>query len=765
MHLDLVRHGIIPDPFIAMHEPGVAWVDERRWSYETTFEWTPSPDHPIRVLRFEGLDTVCEVFLNGESVARHDNMFVPLEIDVTSRLQRGKNELRIDFESAVKVGQGRRREYFDANGIDWKTQWFDERAFVRKAQYMSGWDWGPRLVSCGIWQPVKLLEFRGRIRRISYLQERLSSGRFRVVAEPEIEGEGRLAVAFGDQTRSGGDPLEFELAPELWWPNGEGAQTLYPAIATMDTGHRVEKQIGFRTARLLRERDDHGRSFEFEVNGRRIYARGANWIPNDSFPSRICPCDISTQIARYKGLGLNMLRVWGGGFYESEAFYDECDLRGILVWQDFPFACSYYPDGAAEKEIVRKEATEQVLRLRDRASLALWCGNNENEALWLGKWGGAELAPPRYFGEEIYSEVLRDVVEELDPAHDYIRTSPTAVEPEEEVPGLTEENWGDAHYWDVWHGRGDWVHYSDSQTRFSSEFGFASSPSLDAWRQIGAGSEVDSEVAWWHNKTGKTPEVFRGYAGLHYPEPQTLENWTYISQLNQRDALRHGIEYFRRNELCRGTLIWQMNDCWPVQSWAVEDYSRLLKPAGHELRRLYAPTMLSLAVGESDAELYVAHEGPEPFDGNATVDAFDTLTGERTPLGAFPVTVCPGGRAKLSIAIARFTRNRTAIRAAIAGQDGSERWAWLCEPKDLQLKPVRLTARASEELSVEVGGFVADLVVWDDDDLFAVRNRIDCEEGWEAMTAANTAVIYNLASRPVRLRARSLAGEHEISMD
>lgn len=763
VHLDLMRHGVIPNPFERLYENACAWVDERSWSYETEFEWTPSAEHPTRVLRFEGLDTVCTVYVNDEKVADHDNMFLPLEVDVTERLQPGLNRLRIDFQSAIAVGRERRKAYFEANGLDWQTGWFDERAFVRKAGYMSGWDWGPRLVSAGIWQPVQLLEFCGRIKQVSYRQERLASGRFRVWAEPEVEGEGALSIELCGQRRNAGETLEFELDEALWWPAGEGSPNLHRAVATLDTGHRIEKQIGLRTVRLLRERDEIGRSFEFEVNGRRIYARGANWIPNDSFPARITPEEVSDQIGRYRDLGMNMLRVWGGGFYESEAFYDACDQVGILVWQDFLYACMYYPDGPAEQASAREEASVHVRRLRDRASLALWCGNNENEAMWTGRWGG-DATPPRYYGGEIYDQVLREVVAELDPEHDYIRSSPIAIESEEPESGIPAESWGDSHYWNVWHGQGDWAFYADSKTRFSSEFGFASAPSLDAWKSIFPRAEwsYDAPDVWWHDKTGKGRGNFVGYVELHYPASQTLEDWTYYSQLNQRDALRFGIEHYRRSDFCRGTLIWQINDCWPVQSWAVEDYRRLLKPAGHELARLYAPFTLSLRKVEGGIELYAVNDAPETVSTRVLAEAADTLTGDSTTLFDAEVSLKPRERRLLATLSIASEASRTAIRAVAPDVSGSERWEFAAEPKETQLSPVEIVCEIGEVLRVSSDGFVADLVVWDDENGEAVLGPNTGVPGWAPVSGMLQCLTYGLAAAPVKLRARSLAGEHPV---
>ena len=687
-HLDLVREGVIEDPFVRKAEIGAQWVDETDWSYRTTFAWSAVEGLPRRVLRFAGLDTVCDIFLNGAKIGESDNMFVPLEIDVTDLLK-PDNELRIDFHSAVRVGRERRRAYFEANGLAWGTAFFDERAFVRKAGYMSGWDWGPRLVSCGVWGAVELLEFAARIKSVSFLQERLDSGRFRVWAEAETEGPGEIRFEIAGHAFGPGESVELE--GDLWWPAGEGPQTLHPARATLGD-HVVEKRIGLRTIRLLRNEDELGRSFEFEVNGRKVYARGANWIPDDSFVTRADPA----RIRDYPRLGFNMLRVWGGGFYESEAFYDACDEAGIMVWQDFPYGCMYYPDSDPEVALAHGEAAHHVRRLRDRASLALWCGNNENEVMWLGPWGGKETAPPRYYGERLYDEALPQAVRTHGNGTDYIRTSPIGFEVEDPAISDRAERFGDSHYWDVWHGRGDWRFYDESETRFSSEYGFASAPSDDVWRTTLRPGDDDPHSAdvWWHNKTGKAPEVFEGYVELHYSPSKNLAEWTYRSQLNQRDAMRHGVEHFRRSRFCRGSLIWQINDCWPVQSWAMEDYHRLLKPAAHEMARAYAPTLVSLVLTEDGVEAWLIHDGPDHVAGTLRVVAVDTIDGRMRELGAIDVSVTSGERLKaLVLDLGGLDRGRTALVATLDGRPETARWAYLSEPKDMQLGEPRLHAQ------------------------------------------------------------------------
>lgn len=719
IHTDLIRHGIIADPFALQYEAGCQWVDECDWTYQTSFEWTPDASLPKRVLRFDGLDTVCAVFLNDEQVAQNQNMFAPLEVDVASVLREGVNELRVEFESAVRIGKERRARYFAENGIPANVKWFEERAFVRKAQYMSGWDWGPRLVSCGIWQPVYLLEYSARITDFTVHQEPVANDGIRVWTETAIEGDPELTVSFDGKGTNGELDICIE-EPRLWWPNGEGEQPLYTIEARLASGHSVTRRIGLRTIRLLRERDECGESFEFEVNGRRIYARGANWIPNGSFPSRISREEVFSQIDTCARLGMNMLRVWGGGLYESEDFYDACDEAGILVWQDFAYACSYYPDTGEYLAESQREAEIQVRRLRSRTSLALWCGNNENNVMWEHGWGGSRSEMARFFGERIYDIALPEVVERLDSSRPYVPSSPARAA-SADAPGINVNGWSDVHDWNVWHGEGDWIHYRKSAVRFSSEFGFASACGRAVWRSV-YGHDIDNVAAFdqtavWHDKTRKGSDTFRKYVETHYPPSTSLEDWTYFSQLNQRDALRCGIEHYRSLPQCRGTLIWQFNDCWPVQSWAVQDYSRELKPAGFEMRRLCSPAMIALRIDGSELQATVVNDSPAQLHTVLTITQYRTTDGSVISLADYAVQLKPNHRELVAVVdIGDVELAGTAIRADLAFVPHSETWLTLVEPKDVRWGPVEfaLAETASGSLTVSVKGLAFDTVVTDE---------------------------------------------------
>jgi len=795
VHLDLVINGVIADPFERMNELGCQWVDEHDWTYRTTFEWMPTDELPRRALRFEGLDTVCTVLLNGEVVAEHDNMFVALEVDVTDRLAAGENALEIRFRSAVKVGEERRAAYFAANGIAEDTERFDERPFVRKAQYMFGWDWGPRLVSCGIWRPVTLVEYAARLVDVHVTQERRDGDLIVLNIKSELDGEGTVVHHLEEVGARVGDgafllhrpvrwdpdhPLAFRLTSALLPPDADmepfsmsldeieddferdAAEAIQLATLETDAHDLREQNIGIVETRLLREPDEFGESFEFEVNGRRIWARGANWIPDHSFPSIVDKARLRDRLEKSVDMGFNMLRIWGGGLYETDEFYDLCDELGILVWQDFPFACSYYPDDEAWQQVIRQEAEANVRRIRNHPCLALWCGNNENHEMHFNKWGDASKHPSYYYGSALYDGTLPQVVEALDPGRSYIASSPIGTPPAEKVVdakrrGPNADHYGDQHNWDVWHGRGDWKHYTDSKGRFSSEYGFASSCSTALWAKTLGEQDWDphSAAVRWHDKTGKGHDVFHGYVELHYPKPVTLEDWVYYSQLNQRDALRHGIEHYRRSEFCRGSLIWQLNDCWPVQSWAILDSDGTYKALAYELRRLYADLLISLERENDTVRVWAINDGPHDLGGLLNVRAIEVSTGNLLGEWEADFTIDADSRG----VVIDFSVAGMAVPDVLLIAEAGEATAWqlLAEPKQARYAaPASLTISTHEEgyLRIECPTPVVDLMLTSDGDPSPFLDNF--------LTSEGGVLEVRCPKLPDTIEARSLAGEHRI---
>ena len=634
---------------------------------------------------------------------------------------------------------------------------------------MFGWDWGPRLVSAGIWRPVKLIEYASRITDVQIRQEHLGDGSVKLALLSQIEGPGDVLhyVEGVDEPLHDGEVIRV-AQPRLWWPAGFGEQHLYTVTSVLSNsangdsqGQLVESdrrvtQFGLRRANLLRVPDEYGESFEFEINGRRVWALGANWIPDHSLPSAVDATRVRHQLLRARDMNMNMLRVWGGGCYESDEFYSLCDELGLMVWQDFPFACSYYPDDEPTLVQIREEASANIVRLRNHPSLVLWCGNNENSTMFESKWGGADNQPPRFFGAAIFDDVLPDVLSKLDRARHYVPSSPW---------GGSYSNCGgtgDQHTWDVWHGRGDWKYYADSTARFSSEFGFASAPAMRSWRATMPGdtdlaaTSPGHAVARWHDKTGKGFDAFQQFVELHYPQSKNLEQWSYYSQLNQRDALRFGIEHFRRSGYCRGALIWQFNDCWPAQSWALLDFSGAYKAAAFELRRLYAPLLVSLELTEDSIRLWaVLDNTDEAFDGQARLEAHCLTDGSLIRCWESRVELLPGQRRiVLEVDLAAFDRVSTIISASLKNVTTH---CLLAEPREVRLALPSLDAHWScEVLEIRSDLPVIDLHMWDESANFDL-----CDDFITLPAGGNVRI--HTQGRPTRLFARSLAGLHPVN--
>jgi beta-mannosidase len=735
VHLDLQRAGAIPDPFARMAERGVEWVDMTDWAYETTFQVEAlSPGKTYLV--FDGLDTIAEISLNGTLIGQTDNMYIAHEFDVTSHLVIGENALSVTFRSANLVGHERLAKW-EAEGNPSRPGHWDHwaaRSFVRKAQYMFGWDWGPVLRSAGIWRGVRLVSVPTA--RIAGWRHEVAFGpndetatvTFEVTIERSGDEPVELGINFYDVT-AWGEEVDADVPelvavkaepgassvtatvtidnPRRWWPNGtedakERAPHLYGVEITLfsaaDEVDSRDVQIGLRTIELLHEpdADGQGEGFRFRVNGADIFAKGANWIPSDSFPSTyqndgVYPDDlmavsdirIAELVLLARDSGINMLRIWGGGFYESDYFYELCDQSGILVWQDFPYACAFYPDTGEYADAARIEAVAAIRRIRQHASLALWCGNNENFEIFAHKWS---TPPPRFLGEHVYLDVLPKAVAAEDPGTAYWPGSPYGGE------NPSSADFGDRHNWDVWHGRGDWKFYSEDRSRFCSEFGFAASCGLGAWDAVLDQSDmtIHSPAMHWHDKTRRGYDKYLAMVGIHFPEPQSVKDLVYYTQLNQAEALKYGIEHYRRSKgRCWGTLFWQLNDCWPVHSWAVIDSLIEPKAAYHAMKDFYAPVLLSLVPEGDSAQVHLVSDLLEPISGTVTVIA-ETFAGKKLASQDFAVEALTNASALVGtfdLAALKGHEQDAFVYASFEGEFApfAENFLFLSEPKEWRL--------------------------------------------------------------------------------
>jgi beta-mannosidase len=639
VYQDLLQAGLIPDPHLAMNERDVQWVAQRNWVYRLDFELAELPATGELDLLCEGLDTFAQVWLNDHCLLRSDNMFVPHRLPVRSWLREGRNRLVLTFDSALR--RGREVEAEHTKLPLWNGD--SSRLYVRKAPYHYGWDWGPVLLTSGPWKPVRLQTYNQRIADVytpvrwsdvdsvatvsvqtdlSGSSSRAASELLHVLFAPDGREVARRAVN-ADAVRS--VVTELTVAePELWWPSGMGAQSLYRLVLELrasngDVLDRSERKLGLRRLALLQQpvEGEQGSSFHFSVNGREFFTGGANWIPDDNLLNRITPERYRERVQQARDANMVMLRVWAGGIYEDEAFYDACDELGLLVWQDFLFACGIYPAHDVFVESVKQEATAAIKRLRHRASLAIWCGNNEDYAIaeTFGRYGPgkADEMPAR----RIYEHLLPELCAALDPDRPYWPGSPYSPA-EGEVKLSSDQSVGDRHTWEVWHGQmAPYADYCKFEGRFVSEFGMQSHPSLALLQQTlnVVDQHPHSESLAWHNKAGL--QMMDGHRRLAVYLADTLRvgptlaDQVYATQFVQAEAMRYAYQDYRRRwqrpgaRGVGGALVWQLNDCWPSTSWAVIDSSGTVKPAWHAVRRALAPISVAVRQGAEGLRAWV----------------------------------------------------------------------------------------------------------------------------------------------------------------
>jgi beta-mannosidase len=611
VHTDLLAAGLIPDPFLGRNEAEVAWVGRREWTYETELAAGSAQERTDLV--FEGLDTAAEITLDGRRLGRVRNMHRSYRFDVTGLHGR----LSVRFASAYAEAEAVRGRLGER-----PAAYAEPFPYIRKMACSFGWDWGPTLVTAGIWRPVRLESWStARIRRVRPLVT-VEHGRGVVEVHVEVErtrAEAELAVEArlgGVRARAAfdgtGTVVRLEVPePELWWPRGYGEQPLYELELTLRHGSDAldvrRRRIGFRTVGLDTSADAHGTGFTLVVNGERLFTRGVNWIPDDVFPSRVTRERYRERLGQAARAGVDLVRVWGGGIYESEDFYDACDELGLLVWQDFPFACAAYPEEQPLRGEVEAEARENVVRLMPHPSLVLWNGNNEN--LWgFRDWDWERRLAGDSWGEGYYLGLLPRVVAELDPTRPYTAGSPWsgswAHHPNDPAHGTH-------HSWEVWNRR-DFDDYRLSVPRFVAEFGWQAPPAYATLRRALPGEELapDSPGMLHHQKADDgNGKLERGLARRFTLPEGDFGRWHYLTQVNQVRAVAAGIEHWRSHwPVCAGTIVWQLNDCWPVTSWAAIDGDGREKPLYHELKRLYADRLLTLRAREPGLVLAVVNQ-------------------------------------------------------------------------------------------------------------------------------------------------------------
>ncbi|MFQ6098895.1 MAG: glycoside hydrolase family 2 protein, partial [Armatimonadota bacterium] len=641
VHRALVAAGRLPEPFDGMNVERCQWVEEKEWWYRLEFECPEGVDASRAQLHFEGLDTYATVWLNGERVGTAANMFTRHDFDVSAHLKPGeRNVVAVRFDSTVKTIEGKDCSRF------WAA-FYKPRVWVRKAQMNFGWDWGPRLVTVGIWRGVSIRP-RGLLGPIAARTVSIDERGAVVLVEAEVPGPEpgrwrvRARLTDGEREWAGereacAGVAEVRLLldrPRLWWTHDLGEPFLHDLTVTLlEDGEAIDgrkMRVGIRTIELLQEPDAEGKSFTFVLNGVRIFCKGADWAPADSFIGSISDERYRRLIALAQKANMNMIRIWGGGVYESDAFYRACDELGVLVWQDFMFACAAYPDyDEGFRDAAREEIRDAILRLRNHPCIALWCGNNENQ--WIDDMSHWKDPETPLFGRDIYERMIPEALARYDRSRPYWPGSPYGGDDDNSARE------GDRHNWQVWGGqmyprrfgeepKGDptpsgmsYRHYAEDECRFCSEFGIHASPPLRTLRRHIAASELeyDSEQFLYRIKDPDKDRK-RRMMQAHIGEPTSLEQYETFSMLVQAEGLKYGIEHYRRRKFhCSGALFWQLNDCWPCISWSVLDYYLNPKAGWYYARRAYEPVLLSFADEQAGASLWGVNDTLTDYRGRA----------------------------------------------------------------------------------------------------------------------------------------------------
>jgi beta-mannosidase len=724
VHTDLLANGRIPDPFVRDNEDEVQWVSEQDWLYSREFEVTPELlAHERVMLRCEGLDTLATITINGKRVGAGDNMFRTWEMNVKGALRAGANQIEVRFASPMK----HLREHHARRALpDWHGPKEPAgRGWLRKEPCNFGWDWGPVLATCGIWRPISLVAYNtGRLTDLR-IRQRHDDGRVElaiaVTAERTKEAElsAVVTVSLGAHevarasTALDGTAARVRLPipdPKLWWPRGLGEQPLYTVTVELMDGEgavldEVERRVGLRTLRLDRHPDEWGESFQFVVNQVPFFTKGANWIPADAFITRMTRERYEQLLRSAADASMNMLRVWGGGVYEDDLFYDLCDELGLCIWQDFMFACSTYPTfDDAFMRTVRAEAEDNVRRLRHHACIALWCGNNELEQGLVGEdWNDHRMAWEDY--GRLFDKLLPEVVKELDPDRDYWPSS--AHSPCGDRADANNPTCGDAHLWSVWHGRQPFEWYRTCEHRFNSEFGFQSFPEPRTVYAVTDPQDrnVTSYMMEHHQRSGIGNTLIMQYMLDWFRLPTSFDMTLWLSQILQGMAMKYAVEHWRRSmPRGMGTLYWQLNDTWPGASWSSIDYHGRWKALNYMAKRFFAPVLVSAVEDLSRGEVDI-HVTSDQLDAHAAELswALTDMQGSRLLEGQMELEVAPQKSALVRTLDLREQLAKVGPRdlllwleLRVGGELISDNLALFARPKHLELPEPAITWTVEE---------------------------------------------------------------------
>lgn len=726
VHTDLYQNKIIPNPFFGAVEKNLLWIENEEWHYETSFKISKQElENANCFIQFDGLDTYAEVWLNRTKILTADNMFRTWKVDVKKLLVAGENQLRINFMPAVKKGKE------EAKKLPY-TLPGDEKVFTRKAQYQYGWDWGPRFVTAGIYKKVSLHFYNDAlINKVQFNQKSMVNNYARLEFNTEINSttNGTFSIKINDKEqpvtlRKGINTvmMNYEIQnAKLWWPNGLGEPTLYPfEIILLKDGQKIDSKkmkIGLRTIELVQEKDKIGTSFYFKVNDVPVFMKGANYIPPDSFLPRATSSTYQSIVKNAKDANMNMLRVWGGGVYADDAFYDACDENGILVWQDFMFACAMYPGDDAFLDNIKNEVIDNVNRLQNHPSIALWCGNNENDEGW-HNWGWqkqykySEQDSTKIWNDyqKLFHELIPQTLSDILPKNEnrYWPSSPSIGWGKKE--SLTQ---GDSHYWGVWWGKEPFDMYEKKVGRFMSEYGFQGMPNLETFKSFAEKEDLNlqSEAVKNHQKHATGYETINEYMARDYIVPTKFEDYIYVSQLLQADGMKTAIEAHRRAKPnCMGTLFWQLNDCWPVTSWSSVDYYGRWKALQYQVKRSFENCLVTIKEEKDSYEIYIVNNDLNQFSAQ-----FDIVLSDfegKTLWAAAAVGVVPAQSNLVHFEIpkkdfSKFSLKNAVLSFTISSEfKGGKTLFYFAKPKDLQLTKPNIQIKKIDSLTYEISSDV-----------------------------------------------------------
>lgn len=765
VYADLMADGTMPDPFWRENELDAFERMKKDYVYQRAFTVTEAQlAHAHVELVCEGLDTLAHVSLNGREIAFADNMHITWVWDVKEQLHAGENTLEIRFDSPILYCAKKAEEAPGWESSD-ATPGFRH---LRKAHCMFGWDWGPRLPDAGIWRPIFLRTWDAARLENALMLQAHHDGVVDVTIRPEIAGESAWSaeitapdgeVIIIPETMAAEQVVRVKN-PQLWWPNGLGKQPLYRVTVRLATGDTRVWRIGLRTMTVSREKDEWGEEFCHVVNGVKVFAMGADYIPEDNILARVTPERTRRLLEDCKAANFNAIRVWGGGYYPDDAFYDICDELGLLVWQDLMYACAFYDLTPDFERSIRVETHQNVARLRHHASLALICGNNEMEMFMAGANSALinhrtwEFVPtyPHHITDyvKMFEYILPAIVKETAPQTYWWPASPSSGG---NFDAPNDENRGDNHYWDVWHGEKPFTEYRKFFFRYASEFGFQSFPCLKSVEQFTLPDDrnIFSRVMERHQRNQAANGKILSYLSQTFRYPNSFDDLLYASQLMQAEAIRYGVEHWRRNRgRCMGAIIWQLNDIWPVASWASIDYYGRWKALHYAAKRFFAPVMISAEEeGELSQNPKINEYHPAPLEKsfrlNVCNETLRDVTGEvvwalRTPDGAIvrqnqQTLTIPAMSAKwldkVDCADASLTGHYVSFAFVVDDVALSEGTCIFCAPKHFEFVNPRLTVgKRGDTLVVTSHAYAKQ--VWlesEDADLLLDDNAFDMNPG------------------------------------